>query len=102
MANSLTCSPWRGTTRKGFSILHWVPPHRLLTNITACDQISYDQISYDPKCAYEHTTTFSQPQSVALVLLCPGNLIRSMVKGEGFVRPVQAFVFLEMFPETFL
>ena len=29
------------------------------------------------------------------------NLIRGVVEGEDFV-PVQAFVFLEMFPETFL
>ena len=37
-----------------------------------------------------------------LVFLHPVNLIRGMVKGEDFVRPVQAFMLLEMFPETFL
>jgi len=32
----------------------------------------------------------------------PMKLIRGMAKGEGFIRQVQAFMFLETFPETFL
>jgi len=32
-----------------------------------------------------------------LVFLCPVNLIWGMVWGEGFIRSVQAFMFLEYF-----
>ena len=37
-----------------------------------------------------------------LVFLHPVNLVRGVVEGKGFVRPVQALVFLETFPEMFL
>ena len=36
-----------------------------------------------------------------LVFLRPVNLIRGVVKGKGFVRPVQVLVFLETFLENF-
>ena len=44
-------------------------------------------------------TQFDAKSLFDLVSLCPVNLIRGMVEGEGFVRLVQAFVFLEMFLE---
>ena len=45
-------------------------------------------------------TNFSIAQE--LTFLCPRNLIRGVVKGEDFVRPVQAFMFQETFLEMFL
>ena len=36
-----------------------------------------------------------------LVFLCPVNLIRGVVEGEGFIRPVQAFMFLETCPAVY-
>jgi len=46
--------------------------------------------------------TKSWAKAWELVFLCPMNLIGGMVEGEGFVRLVQAFMFLKTFLETFL
>ena len=40
-------------------------------------------------------------QLVERLLLCLMNLIRAVVEGEGFVRPVQAMVLLDLYLETF-
>ena len=47
-------------------------------------------------------TWFDAKSEFELVFLCPMNLIRGVVEGKDFVRPVLTFVFLKRFPETFL